>query len=163
MTGQPEVTVALDRLKQAITEAEAALAGFTARHPGAGDLAAAQASPANPYGSALELPADAPHPMDPAFGEWERGRYDAGSSAEVAEGVPGWNDPLPPEAGLCPAQWGEPPEVGLCSLASGHEGCHATAEGIEWGGDWKTAEPGVGVLHSRTFGELDEPSTKDDA
>jgi hypothetical protein len=44
--------------------------------------------------------------------------------------------------GLCPAQWGEPPETMLCSLPSGHDGNHATAEGIEWAGKWETAEPG---------------------
>jgi hypothetical protein len=46
------------------------------------------------------------------------------------------------EPGLCPAQWGEPPDTMLCSLPSGHDGNHATAEGVEWGGRWETAEPG---------------------
>jgi hypothetical protein len=49
----------------------------------------------------------------------------------------------PQEPGPCPAQWGEPPETMLCSLPSGHDGNHATAERIEWGGRWETAEPGV--------------------
>jgi hypothetical protein len=52
-----------------------------------------------------------------------------------------WEDPRPLSPPLCPARWGEPPETMLCSLASGHDGCHATAEGIEWGGRWETAEP----------------------
>jgi hypothetical protein len=49
--------------------------------------------------------------------------------------------PLRARGGLCPAQWGVPPETMLCSLPSGHDGNHATAEGVEWGGHWQTAEP----------------------
>jgi hypothetical protein len=111
------------------------------------------------------------HGTDPLH-TWQDGdadftltRYDAASPAEVAEGVDkcpscgsdgrewrggdpdtdgmlcedDWHD----EPGLCPARWGKPPEEGLCSRPSGHPGIHWTAEGIDWGGDWRTAEPGT--------------------
>jgi hypothetical protein len=174
MTTHPDLTTAaayMDEAMKAIALAKQALTGgaggalFVSSGP---DLAAAEASPGNPYGSTR-------------VGEGGRGDYDAGSAAEVAEGVPGWDDPLPGEAAegvecgepsangrfcaepdghtglhrdviywpqepvLCPAQWGEPPETMLCSLSSGHDGNHATAEGIEWGGRWETAEPHGGA------------------
>jgi hypothetical protein len=177
VTGQPDTATAiaaLDQAMKAIILAKSALLG----QGGAAllistDLAVAEASPGNPYGST------------------KHGRYDAGSAAEVAEGVEpagqvfactecDWHS-VPgeyPFAGacprcgstvdpcqcadaaamaaavmasmrhplarpdLCPARWGEPPETMLCSLASGHDGNHATAEGIEWAGAWRTAEPG---------------------
>lgn len=34
----------------------------------------------------------------------------------------------------CPASWGDPSDPMRCSLPSGHEGNHATVEGIEWAG-----------------------------
>jgi hypothetical protein len=159
MTTHPDLTTAaayMDEAMKAIALAKQALLGgaggalFVSSGP---DLAAAEASPGNPYGST------------------KHGRYDAGSAAEVemcgareeagwmcirAAGHEGpheadgptmanplitWDDPTPFAPDFCPAQWGEPPETMLCSLASGHDGNHATAEGIEWGGAWETAEP----------------------
>jgi len=150
VNGQPDISPGLRRQLTELRDTINGLLGDA--RP---DLAAAEISRANPYGS------------------FDRGRYDAATPAQVAEGVPGWNDPLPGEAvdccpsckslsillrgggdgdGMlcedpwheadpCPATWGVPPELGLCSRRSGHPGIHWTAEGIEWGGDWKTAEP----------------------
>jgi hypothetical protein len=70
------------------------------------------------------------HGWMPDRGYYECWRWSAGHSCDDSCA-----------AGLCPAQWGEPPETMLCSLTSGHDGNHATAEGIEWGGAWQTAEP----------------------
>ena len=78
--------------------------------------------------------------------------YTAKTTAEVAEGVPGWDDPLPPDhedvrrfiGALCPAKWGDPGDPMRCSLTSGHAGNHATTERIEWGGAWQTAEAAAG-------------------
>jgi hypothetical protein len=99
--------------------------------------------------------APAPVPLASLRG---RGRYDAASPAEVA------GDLAPPApyslpaiehvlADLCPAQWGVAPETMLCSLASGHHGNHATAEGIEWAGQWETAEPSSAPAGMAEFAE----------
>lgn len=239
MTTHPDLTTAaayMDEAMKAIALAKQALLGgaggalFVSSGP---DLAAAQASPGNPYGSSVPLASlrdrehyDAggvepaplrpftsrpPGPMcaavrhseDPWMCTLDAGHdgdheaqtggdpvqwpQDAGSAAEVAEGVDvptfepvaEWQCDVkhhrgfictrradhkgdhaaiyssgdllyswPQEAtspDFCPARWGEPPETMLCSLASGHDGNHATAEGIEWGGRWETAEPHGGA------------------
>jgi hypothetical protein len=51
------------------------------------DLAAAQASPASPYGSTVRGPKIIPVQPHYPYGRSKHGRYDAASAAEVAEGV----------------------------------------------------------------------------
>ena len=151
MTGQPDIEAAcaaLDQALKAILLAKSALLG---------------------QGGAGLLISSDPVPLASLRG---RGRYDAASPAEVAEGAepvrfcgsfgpldtvctrePGHEGnhsdhravsfvtAMTPAPALCPAQWGVPPDTMLCSLPSGHGGNHATAEGIEWAGQWETAEP----------------------
>jgi hypothetical protein len=86
MTGHPDIgaaVAALDQAMKALVMAKSALLG----QGGAGllistDLAAAEASPGNPYGSVITQ-AD----LDRERESFDRGRYDAASPAEVAEGV----------------------------------------------------------------------------
>jgi hypothetical protein len=204
VNGQPDIPAALAYIDQGMKAWAAAKSALLGQGGAAllisTDLAVAEASAGNPYGSAeapggggdpycttcggdvrvrrdldgglvhaatWEKTGSAPHPVTLSWREKDtHGRYDAGSAAEVAEGVDAEREQaelddlestLGPEihgtyvvelgsplaAGLCPARWGEPPETMLCSLASGHDGNHATAEGIEWAGKWETAEPGA--------------------
>ena len=88
-------------------------------------------------------------PVDLGAGARIKGARDGQTRAHVMSSSPGDDRP-----GLCPAQWGDPADPMHCGQPSGHPGNHATAPPVvEWAGKWESAEPGPGVLHSRTSGD----------
>jgi hypothetical protein len=81
MTGQPDISPDLRRQLTDLRDTLTALLGEA--RP---DLDAAQASPANPYGS-VRTPKIIPVKPHYPYGRSKHGRYDAASAAEVAKGV----------------------------------------------------------------------------